>query len=172
MKTFAYGIGVVTALAITLYPLTLSDDLVPTVYLVALALAAFLLALASNEWVLAGPGAALLIAAYAVALGDAPIVIDRAAPVVGIGALVLLETIDLVTLITRRPAPGRAVVIGHVGHAVVVVLAGAAVSAAVMLAAEVVGGGPAALAVPAALFGVLAIVIAVSLAQRAVEGDA
>ncbi len=171
MKAFTYGIGALGALAVTLYPLTLTDVPVPTAYLVGLALLAFVLALVSNEWVLAGPGAAVLFAGYAVALANGNVAIDGLAPLVGVGALVVLETIDLITLISRRPAPPKDVVVGNVRHALVVVFAGIAVSAAVMLAARVVGGGPSALAGLAAASGLLAIVIAVVLAHRAV-GDA
>lgn len=172
MKGFTYAIGGLGAPAVTLYPLTLVDDITPTAYLAAIALVAFVLALGSNEWVLAGPGAAALFAEYAVALGRAEIAVDRVAPLVGIATLVVLETVDLVTVIARRPTPPREVIVGHVRHSVVVVFAGWAVSAAVMLAAQVVGGGPSVLAAPAALFGLLAIVIAVTLAARAVEGNA
>ena len=170
MKVFAHIVGALSALVVTLYPLTLHDELVPIVYLAGLALIGFALALLSNEWVLAGPGAAALTAEYAVALEGNTTSFDQAAPVLAIGALVVLETIDLITVITRRPAPARAVIVAHVRHVVVVILIGTAVSAAVMLAAQTAGGGPAPLAALAALCGLLAIVIAVALAYRSVEG--
>ena len=171
MKAFTYAIGVVGALVVTLYPLTLSDELMPTAVLAGLAFVAFLLALVSNEWVLAGPGAAVLFVEYAAALANGNVVVDGIAPLVGIGALIVLETIDFITLIARRPSPPRTVVVGHVRHALLVVFGGAAVAAAVMLAAQVVGGGPSGLAGVAAASGLLAIVIAVALANRAVEGE-
>ena len=170
MKAFTYGIGVVGALAVTLYPLTLSAEMMPTAFLAGLAFVGFLLALVSNEWVLAGPGAAVLFVEYAAALDNGDVAVDAVAPLVGVGALIVLETIDLITLIARRPSPPRAVIVGHVRHALIVVFAGTAVAAAVVLAAQVVGGGPSGLAGVAAASGLLAIVIAVVLAHRAVEG--
>lgn len=170
MKTFTYVVGGLTAVVACLYPLTIEEKIVPLAYIAGLALTAFVLALVSNEWVLAGPGAALLITEYAIAL-DGAARVDYAAPLLALGAFVVLEAIDLITLITRRPAPERGVVVGHVGHMLGVTLAGAAVAGAVLLAARVIAGGPEGLAGVAAVCGLLAIVIAVSLAHRAIEGD-
>ena len=171
MKPFTYVVGGLCAVVVCLYPLTLEERIAPLVYIAGLALTAFALALISNEWVLAGPGAALLITEYAIAL-DGAARVDYAAPLLAVGVFVVLEAIDLLALITRRPAPERSVVAGHVRHVLAVIVAGAAVAAAVLLAARVVGGGPEGLAAVAAVCGLLAIVIAVSLAHRAVEGDA
>ncbi|MDQ4144530.1 MAG: hypothetical protein M3198_12445 [Actinomycetota bacterium] len=172
MKAFIYTAGALVALAVTLYPLTLNVELLPLGYLAALAFLAFALALASSEWVLAGPGTAMLVAEYAVALETADVALDRAAPVLAIGVLVLLETIDLITVVSRRPAVGREVIVAHVRHALVVTFVGAAIAGAALLAAQTVGGGPRVLVALAAASGVVAVTIAVTLAHRAVEGDA
>lgn len=171
MRTSAHIAAVLLAGALALYPLTLVAEVYPLALLAALAFAAFVLALLSVEWVLAGPGMGILIVEYAVALQAEGAPIDRLIPAAAVGAFLLLEIIDLVSVLSRSPAPETEVVINHVRHIVLTAAVGGCVAGAMVLAAEAISGGPALLAGLAATFGLGAMVITIVLARRAVEGD-
>ena len=168
MRVSAYALAALVALALALYPLTLVDELHPYLFLAALAGAAFLLSLLTRDWVLVGPGAGVLLLVYALALRDAQVSFDPLVVVLAIGALVLLETFDLIPLLGRRPSPEKEVVVAHVRHSAIAVALGWSVCVVVLVAARLVGGGPAVLAAPAAFAALGAVITTVALARRSI----
>ena len=166
MKKFAYVIAGLGIAALCLYPISFVDDVYPFLLLPALAAVAFALSLASNDWVLVGPGTAVLILAYAIGLrGYDPLV-----PVFAVGLFLLLEAVDLVPVLRRRPAPERDVVVAHARHAVGVAALAATVCVAAVVAGRLVTGGPAPLAAVAGICALAATVIVVVLARHGVDG--
>lgn len=171
MRTATIVGAALFAVALALYPLTLVADPYPLLLLGVLATVAFALALLSAEWILAGPAMGILMGEYAIALRSAELSIDELIPAMAVAALVLMEMIDLTGLLGRHPRPEKEVVKNRVRHIVATALMAGAVSTAVLLAARVIQGGPAQLIVPAAAAGLIALVVAGTLAQRAVEGS-
>jgi hypothetical protein len=171
MRTAAHIAAFLLAGALALYPMTLVNDIYPLALLAGLAFAAFILALLSVEWVLAGPGMGILMIEYAVALSMNGAAVDRFIPVAAVAAFLLLEIIDLVSVLARTPVPEREVVANHVRHIVLTAAVGGSVTAAMLLAAEIVTGGPAPLAGVAAACGLGAMIITVVLTRRAVHED-
>ena len=170
MKTMAFIGSALLAIALALYPLALVPDIYPLVLLGGLALLAFSLALLSREWILAGPGMAVLVGEYAIALNAGAVGVDVLVPALAVAAFVLMELLDLAELLGRRPAPPKDVVRPRVGHIAAASFIGGAVSTAVLLAARAVTGGPPQLIAVAAIAGLVALVIAASLSRRAIEG--
>ena len=80
MRTMAFTGAGLLAVALALYPLVLVRDIYPLVLLAGLALLAFGLALASREWVIAGPGMGVLIGEYAIALSAGNVALDELVP--------------------------------------------------------------------------------------------
>ena len=171
MRSFAYVAAALGVFAMTLYPLSLADDVYPLSLLAVAAAVGLALSLINREWVLVGPALGILILGYAVALQDAEVTLDRFVVAFAVGTLLVAELIDVIPLLGRRPRPERAVVIDHTRHILGVTAMSLVVCAAVVVAARSVTGGPAVLAVLAAVCGLVATFIAVMLAQRAVEGD-
>ncbi len=170
MRTFAYVAASLGILALTLFPLSVTDDLYPLALLGLAAAAGLAISLVTGEWVLVGPSLGIAILEYALALQDAEVSLDRFVVAFALGALLVAELTDLIPVLGRRPAPERAVVIDHTRHAVVVVAVSLVVCGAVVVAARSIGGGPPELAAVAALCGLGATFIAVMFARRAVEG--
>ena len=166
MKVFGLVVAVLVALTLCVYPLALIDDLYPFLLVPAAAAAAFLLSVVTREWVLVGPGAGLLLLAYVLALGDSGTSLDPLAIVFAAGVLLLLDTLDLIPLLARRPRPGRDVIVGHVRHLTLVLGLGLGIALALVSAAELLGGGPAVLAAAAAFAGLGAVAIALVQARR------
>lgn len=166
MKAFAYVIAGLAIAALCLYPISLVEDVYPFLLLPALAAVAFGLSLLSTDWVLVGPGTAVLILAYAIALrGYDPLV-----PVFAVGLFVLLEAIDLAPVLRRRPPPERDVIVAHSRHSASVAALAATVCVAAVVAGRLVAGGPAPLAAVAGVCALAATVIVVVLARRGVDG--
>ena len=170
MRILGSLVASLIALALCLYPLTLVEDLYPLLLLPSGAALAFLLSLITGEWVLVGPGGGLLILAYALALGEGRISFDPFVVIVAAGLLVLLDTLDLIPLLGRRPPPKKDVVGVHTGHMALALVIGSFVTLAMVIAARVLNGGPPALALPAALASLGAVMGALVLARRSVEG--
>lgn len=170
MRTFAYVAASLGIFALTLYPLSVTDDLYPLALLAGAAAVGLGLSLVTGDWVLVGPALGILLLEYALALQDAEVTLDRFVVAFVVGTLLIAELIDLIPVLGRRPPPARTVVTDHVRH----ILGGAAMSvavcAAVVVAGRSIGGGPAALAAVAAVCGLVATGIALALAQRAIEG--
>ena len=171
MKTFAYVAASLGVFALTLYPLSITDDLYPLGVLALAAAVGFALSLVTREWVLVGPALGILILEYALALQHGQVTFDRFVVAFAVGALIVPELIDLAPVLGRRPPPERAVVIDHARHVLAAAAMSVVVCAAVVIAAQSVGGGPPALAAVAAACGLVATFITVALARRAVEGN-
>ena len=170
MRTLAFTGAGLLAIALALYPLALVRDIYPLVLLAGLALLAFGLAIASREWILAGPGMGVLMGEYAIALSAGNVAIDELVPALAVAAFALMELIDLAGVLGRHPAPPRQVVRLRVAHIVAASMIGGVVSLAVLLAARAVTGGPPQLIGVAGIAGLIALILATRLARRSIEG--
>lgn len=153
------------AAAIALRPIELAGEAMPYALLGGLGVIAFALALYTREWVLSGPGAALLIAEYLIALSTVDAGIDPVAPVLAVATVVLLELVDL-SLLLSGPTPHRKVLVRHGRYLVVIIAGGGVLAATAWAGGNVITGSSIELLLGAAVGGVGALAIAVGVIRR------
>ena len=153
------------ASAIALRPIELTGELMPYALLGGLGVVAFALALYTREWVLSGPGAALLIAEYLLALNTVDAGIDPAAPVLAVAGVILLELVDL-SLLLWGPTPDRKVLVRHGRYLVVVIAGGGVLAVTAWAGGQVLTGSSIPLLLVAALCGVGALALSVGVIRR------
>lgn len=159
------------ALACALYPMTVAEVPLGLLVLGGAGFVAIALALATSEWVLAGPAAGLIVIVYALALAESGRALDWSAAVFGVALLVVLELVDAAPVVRRDTDGGRRVAALHVGHVAVVAFVGAVTALGTSAAAVILGGGPTPLVVVAALCGAAGIALVVALAVRGVAAS-
>ena len=155
--------------ALALHPIDIAGGSTGLWILASAGLSCFVLALITSEWLLAGPGLALLMSEYVWALEMVEAPPDPLAPVAATAALVLLELTDHAT---SSHKPNREVLARHAVHLVPVVITGALVATAAFVGGRLVEGGSIALLGVAAACGLVAVGIATRLARGALGPDA
>ncbi len=168
MRAFVNTTSMLLAVAIVLRPIELAGEVMPYGALGAVALAAIALTLYTQDWVLSGPGVALVIAEYLWALNATDAGTDPAAPVLAVACLLLLELVDL-SLLLSGPQPQRKVLVRHGRYVVVVAVAGAVLAVTAWAGGGVLGGSAVSLLLGAALAGVGALTIALHSVRRALS---
>lgn len=165
MRTLVNVAAGLLAAAIALRPIELAADAMPYAVVGGLGVVAFALALYTREWVLSGPGAALLIASYLVSLSTVDAGIDPAAPVLAVACVILLELVDL-SLLLSEPAPHRKVLVRHGRYLVVVITGGGVLAATTWAGGGLITGSSIPLLLAAAVAGVGALAISVGVIRR------
>jgi hypothetical protein len=165
MRALVTAAAGLLAAALALRPIELAGEVMPYALLGGLGIIAFALALFTQEWVLSGPGAALLIFEYLLALNTVDAGIDPVAPVLAVAGIVLLELVDL-SLLLSGPTPDKKVLVRHGRYLVVVVAGGAVLSVTAWAGGQVITGSSVPLLLGAAVGGVGALAIAVGVIRR------
>jgi len=160
--------GLLAAVLIT-FPVALSEFAFSTVVLAAAAGLGFMLALISGRWLFAGPAVLFFFVEYAVALVIDTNRIGLAAPAVGFALLLLLELIDLSSLLARRGPVERASLAARVRYVLLVGGSGGIVSVIGVLAAGWLNTNSYVLVIAGAACGLAAVALTVLLARRAVR---
>lgn len=170
MKKLVPAATILLAAAVALHPAALSRAPWGVIVTGALALACFVLALLTSEWILSGPGLVLLLAEYAIALVSQRGDLDELAPVYAVGAFLLMELLDVSLTLARSEHVSPEVVGVRARQLIVVAGAGSLVSALVLGGAGFAEGRQIPLLVLGAVCAALVITLGVGLAYD-VLGD-
>ncbi|MDQ3987163.1 MAG: hypothetical protein M3280_11795 [Actinomycetota bacterium] len=154
--------------ALGLHPIEIAGSSTGLWILAGAGVGCFALTLVTSDWILAGPGLALLMGEYVWALEMAEAPPDPLAPIAAIAVLVLLELTDHATL-SRKP--NKEVLGRHAVHLAAVLVTAALVATAAFVGGRLVEGGSIALLGVAAACGVTAVGIATRLARGALGPD-
>jgi hypothetical protein len=157
-------------IALALCPVALSDPPRGVIVCGALAVICFGLALITFEWLLSGPGLILLLAEYAIALVNQRGVLDEAAPVFAVGAVLLMELMDISLTLARSQRVSPEVVGVRARQLIVVAAVGGIVSAVILGAGTLVAGAQVLKLVAGAAGAALVVFLGVHLAHD-VLGD-
>ena len=171
MRKLVPAATLLLAAALTLHPVVLSEPPLGVIVTGALALACFVLALVSAEWIMSGPGIVLLLAEYAIALVDQRGQLDELAPVFAVGAFLLMELMDVSLTLIRSDRVSPEVVGVRARQLVVVAAAAGLVATLVLAAGALVIGREIALLFTGAGCAALVVLLGVRLAHDVLEED-
>lgn len=162
--------AVLVALALIVYPFSVTERPLIIAPLAALAALGFGVTLAARKWAVAGPAVIMVVIEYGAALVTDPGRIDPLAPVVGAGLLILLELLDAAVSARLLAPTSRAVVARRVSGGALSVALGTVVAGAALLAGAGSSAPGPVVATLGAMCGAVVTVLVGVLAARALRG--
>ncbi len=165
MKRLVPLATILLAAALALHPAALAGPTWGVVVAGGLGVACFVIALLTSEWVLAGPGAVLLLGEYAIALVNERGYVDDMAPLFAVGLFLLMELMDVSLTLARSEHVAPEVVGVRARQLIVVAAAGALASAATLTGATFLVSGRVALLVVGGACAALVVMLGVGLAH-------
>ena len=158
--------------ALALHPVVLAEPAPAVIVMGVLALVCFVLALATHEWIMSGPGLVLLLSQYAFALVSRRGELDELAPAFAVGAFLLMELMDVSLTLSRSERVFPEVVGVQARQLVIVAAGGGLVSTIVLTMGGIVAGRQIPFLFAGAAGAALVILLSVRLAQDVLDDEA